>query len=163
MDLYCTTRTGTRLKDQLTQALATASKLQDTKAELQAQNDALEKSNVTLNNEVSRTTEEVGNLKRELAAALEKSQKYRHKAEPLSEQVTTLFSQKTDAEKEVAVSSQSLDATKIELRTAQDTVTLLTDENKIILQEKTMIQGQFKRKRLSNGECSQPIISESAI
>ena len=41
--------------------------------------------------------------------------------------------------------SQALKATKTEVKTIQDKVTYLTDENKVILQEKAMILGQFKQ------------------
>ena len=41
--------------------------------------------------------------------------------------------------------SQALEATKTELKTTQDKVTYMTDENKAILQEKAVIQGQFKQ------------------
>lgn len=50
-----------------------------------------------------------------------------------------------DADKELAVLSHALEATKTELKTTQDKVTYLTDENKVILQEKAVIQGQFKQ------------------
>jgi len=45
----------------------------------------------------------------------------------------------------MAVLSQALKITKTELKTTQDKVAFLADENKVILQEKAMIQGQFKQ------------------
>jgi len=45
----------------------------------------------------------------------------------------------------VAVLSQALETTKTELKTTQDKAAFLTDENKVILQEKAVIQGQFKQ------------------
>jgi hypothetical protein len=45
----------------------------------------------------------------------------------------------------LAVLSQALKATKTELKTIQDKVTYLTDENKVILQEKAMILGSCGR------------------
>ena len=56
-----------------------------------------------------------------------------------------LTTQKADVDKQVAVLSQALGAAKAELKTTQDKVAFLTDENKVILQEKAMIQGQFKQ------------------
>ena len=63
----------------------------------------------------------------------------------LAEKISALTVQKAEVDKEVAVLSQALEATKTELKTTQDKVTYLTDENKAILQEKAVIQGQFKQ------------------
>ena len=68
-----------------------------------------------------------------------------HKNEQLAEKIAALTAQKADVDKELAVLSQALKATKTELKTIQDKVTYLTDENKVILQEKAMILGQFKQ------------------
>ena len=63
----------------------------------------------------------------------------------MAEKIAALTAQKADVDKELAVLSQALKATKTELKTIQDKVTYLTDENKVILQEKAMILGQFKQ------------------
>ena len=59
--------------------------------------------------------------------------------------MAALTTQKADVDKQVAVLSHALETTKAELKTAQDKVAFLTDENKVILQEKAVIQGQFKQ------------------
>lgn len=59
--------------------------------------------------------------------------------------MAVLTTQKANVDKQVAVLSQALETAKAELKTAQDKVTFLIDENKVILQEKAVIQGQFKQ------------------
>ncbi|ELX8347174.1 chromosome partitioning protein ParA, partial [Enterobacter hormaechei] len=54
-------------------------------------------------------------------------------------------SQKADADKQVAVLSQALEVTKTDLKASQNRAEVLSDENKLILQEKAVIQGQFKQ------------------
>ncbi|MAY39277.1 MAG: hypothetical protein CMN82_10790 [Spongiibacter sp.] len=63
----------------------------------------------------------------------------------MSENMAALTTQKADVDKQVAVLSQALETTKAELKTTQDKAAFLTDENKVILQEKAVIQGQFKQ------------------
>tara|TARA_R110002049_G_scaffold79063_4_gene201655 strand:+ start:1031 stop:2107 length:1077 start_codon:yes stop_codon:yes gene_type:complete len=133
------------LKNQLTQGLAKTNQLQDANTDLQGNIDELEKVNINLNDKINRMIEETKSQKCNLEVALEEGKKYRNKMEQLSEQVSNLINQKTEAEKEVAVLSLGLGATKIELKSAQGKVELLSDENKVILQEKAMIQGQFKQ------------------
>ena len=41
--------------------------------------------------------------------------------------------------------AQALEATKTELKTTQDKAAFLIDENKVILQEKAVIQRQFEQ------------------
>ena len=50
-----------------------------------------------------------------------------------------------DADKQVAVLSQALEVTKTDLKASQNRAEVLSDENKLILQEKAVIQGQFKQ------------------
>lgn len=74
--------------------------------------------------------------------------KYRdsqHKNEQMAENMAVITTQKADVSKELAVSAQVLETTKAELKACQDKIAFLTDENKVILQEKAMIQGQFKQ------------------
>ena len=59
--------------------------------------------------------------------------------------MAALTTQKAGVDKQAAVLSQALEIAKAELKTTQDKVALLTDENKVILQEKAVIQGQFKQ------------------
>ena len=63
----------------------------------------------------------------------------------LVENMTVITTQKAVADKKVAVLTQALETTKAELKACQDKIAFLTDENKVILQEKAMIQGQFKQ------------------
>ena len=107
--------------------------------------DKLEQTNATLNRDLNGKVDETQNLKRDLEDAMTKNQEYQHKNEQLAEKIAALTAQKADVDKELAVLSQALKATKTEVKTIQDKVTYLTDENKVILQEKAMILGQFKQ------------------
>ncbi len=53
--------------------------------------------------------------------------------------------QKADISEELAVLSQVLETAKAKLKDCQDKIVFLTDENKVILQEKAMLQGKFKQ------------------
>ncbi len=123
--------------------------LEQTNAQLYSRVDELEQTNATLNSNLNRKTGDNQNLKRDLEQTLIKSQKYQGKSEQLSDKIAVLTRQKTHLDKEVAVLSQALEATKNELNTSQGRVALLTDENKVILQEKAVIQGQFKQLQAS--------------
>jgi hypothetical protein len=63
----------------------------------------------------------------------------------LADNIAALASQKADADKQVAVLSQALEVTKTDLKASQNRAEVLSDENKLILQEKAVIQGQFKQ------------------
>ena len=89
--------------------------------------------------------EDIQNLEHEYEEAVTRYREYQHKNEQLSENMAALTTQKADVDKQVAVLSHALETTKAELKTAQDKVAFLTDENKVILQEKAVIQGQFKQ------------------
>ncbi|EKN6369467.1 hypothetical protein DVP68_23480 [Yersinia enterocolitica] len=63
----------------------------------------------------------------------------------MANNIAALASQKADADKQVAVLSQALEVTKTDLKASQNRAEVLSDENKLILQEKAVIQGQFKQ------------------
>mgnify|MGYP000675127020 CR=1 FL=1 len=133
------------LQHRLTQAESKASELFDANAQLQSNADKLEQANATLNRDLNGKVDDIQKLKRDLEDAMTKNRKNQHKNEQLAEKIAALTAQKADVDKELAVLSQALKATKTELKTIQDKVTYLTDENKAILQEKAVIQGQFKQ------------------
>jgi chromosome segregation ATPase len=133
------------LRGQLAQAESRASGLLEDKEQLQNSVSELEQNNATLNTELDRKTEDILNLKRDLEEAVIKSQESQTKNGQLAERITALTSQKGEADKEVAVLSQALESAKSELKIAQDKVVFLVEENKVILQEKAVIQGQYKQ------------------
>ncbi len=133
------------LQGRLTQAETTTSQLLDTNSQLRRSVDELNQSNATLNEVMNRKSEEIENLKRHLEVALTKSQEYGEQKTQLTEQMAALVRQKTDIDKELALLSQTLETTRADLIAAQDKTAFLTDENKVILQEKAVIQGQFKQ------------------
>ena len=59
--------------------------------------------------------------------------------------VAVITGMKAETEKNVAVLSRALEDANTRLKASQDKVELLSDENKVILQEKAVIQGQFKQ------------------
>ena len=133
------------LQHRLTQAESRSSELLDANAQLENNADKLEQANATLNRDLNGKVDDIQKLKRDLEDAMTKNRKNQHKNEQLAEKIAALTAQKADVDKELAVLSQALKATKTEVKTIQDKVTYLTDENKVILQEKAMILGQFKQ------------------
>jgi chromosome segregation ATPase len=133
------------LQHRLAQAELRASELLDTKTKLQRRADEFEQANETLNSNLNRSTEDIQNLKCDMEEALAKNQEYQGKNEQLTDKIATLTGQKADLDKEVAVLSQALEGYKSELKATQEKVAFLSDENKVILQEKAVIQGQFKQ------------------
>ncbi len=133
------------LRGQLDQAESRASELVDIKEQLQRSVGELEQVNTTLNNELGRKTEEIRSLKSDLDEAVKQNQESQNINGQLAKQITALTSQKAEIDKDIAVLSQALESAKSELKIAQDKVAFLNDENKVILQEKAVIQGQYKQ------------------
>ena len=117
----------------------------DINAQLQRNADELKRANAALNSDLNAKMEDIQNLEHEYEEAVTRCREYQHKNEQLSENMAALTTQKADVDKQVAVLSQAMETVKAELKTAQDKVMFLTDENKVILQEKAVIQGQFKQ------------------
>ena len=133
------------LQHRLAQAESRASELIDTNAQLQRHADELNQANAALNSDLKGKIEDIQNLKHELEEIVTRCREYQHKNDQLAENMAVLTTQKADVEKQVAVLSQALETTKTELKTTQDKAAFLTYENKVILQEKAVIQGQFKQ------------------
>jgi len=133
------------LQHRLTQAESRASDLFDANTQLQRNADELKHANATLNSDLNGKIEDIQDLKHELEEAMTKYREYQHRNEQLAENMAVRTTQKADVDKQVAVLSQALETTKAELKTTQDKVAFLTDENKVILQEKAVLQGQFKQ------------------
>lgn len=133
------------LQHRLIQAESRASELIDTNAHLQRQTHELEKANAMHKSTLDRQVVDIQNLEHQLNDASVKSREQQHKSEQLVDNIAALTSQKADVDKQVAVLSQALEATKTDMIAAQNRVGVLFDENKMILQEKAVIQGQFKQ------------------
>ena len=133
------------LQHRLIQAESRASELIDTNAHLQRQTHELEKANAMHKSTLDRQVVDIQNLEHQLNDASVKSREQQHKSEQLVDNIAALTSQKADVDKQVAVLSQALEATKTDMIAAQNRVGVLSDENKMILQEKAVIQGQFKQ------------------
>ncbi|MBK8971908.1 MAG: DNA-binding protein [Hahellaceae bacterium] len=133
------------LQHRLAQAESNASEIFDANALLQSSVGKLEQANATLNRELNGKIKDIQALKRDLEDALTKHRDFQHKNEQLAENMAMITMQKAEVDKQVAVLSQALETTKAELKACQDKIVFLIDENKVILQEKAMIQGQFKQ------------------
>ena len=133
------------LQHRLAQAELSTSELLDANAQLQRNADELKQANAALNSDLNGKIEDIQNLKHELEEAATKCREYQRKIDQLAENTAVLTTQKADVDKQVALLSQALEATKAELKTTQNNAAFLTDENKVILQEKAVIQGQFKQ------------------
>jgi archaellum component FlaC len=137
------------LQHRLAQAESRAAGLLETNTQLQRNADELTQANAALNGDLNERLADIQSLKLELEEALKKYRYSQHKSEQLADNMAELTTQKADVDKQVAVLSQALEATKTELQNTQDKVALLTDENKVILQEKAVILGQFKQLQAS--------------
>ncbi len=115
-----------------------ASELFDAHAQLHRNADELKQANLALNSDLKGKIEDIQNLKHELEESLTKCRECQHKNEQLAKNMALLATQK-------AVLSQALESTKAELKTTQDKAAFLTDENKVILLEKAVLQGQFQQ------------------
>ncbi len=133
------------LQHRLIQAESSASELIDTNAHLQRQTHELEQANAMNKSTLDRQVVDIQNWEHKLNDASVKSREQQHKSEQLVDNIAALTSQKADVDKQVAVLSQALEATKTDMIAAQNRVGVLFDENKMILQEKAVIQGQFKQ------------------
>ena len=63
----------------------------------------------------------------------------------LQDRLTSLESLQLSDESKVMRLTQSLERTESKLRDEKDKLALFADENRVILQEKAVIQGQFKQ------------------
>ncbi|MEJ2682599.1 MAG: DNA-binding protein [Gammaproteobacteria bacterium] len=140
------------LKDQfqdsqhrLGQAEARISELLNDNTQLQRSSNELEQANAALNSSLNQKSVDIQNLQGQLEEALSKHQEYKIKQEHLKEKIAALTLQNTDLDKTVAALSQAFEDANTRLKASQDNVALLSNENKIILQEKAVIQGQFKQ------------------
>ncbi|MEJ2670306.1 MAG: chromosome partitioning protein ParA, partial [Gammaproteobacteria bacterium] len=140
------------LKDQfqdsqhrLAQAEARISELLNDNTQLQRSSNELEQANAALNSSLNQKSVDIQNLQGQLEEALSKHQEYKIKQEHLKEKIAALTLQNTDLDKTVAALSQAFEDANTRLKASQDNVALLSNENKIILQEKAVIQGQFKQ------------------
>jgi len=133
------------LQNRLIQTESRASELVDTNAHLQRQAHELEQANAMHKSIQDRQVADLQNLEHQLDDASAKCREQQHKSEQLVTNIAAITSQKADIDKQVAVLYQALEATKTDLIAAQNRVEVLSDENKMILQEKAMIQGQFRQ------------------
>ena len=133
------------LQHRIAQAESRASELFEANAQLQRNVNEFKRTNATLNSDLNGKIVDIKHLKHELEEALTKYRDSQLKNEQLAENMVMLTSQKAEVDKQVAVLSQALETAKAELKSTQDKVAFLTDENKVILQEKAVIQGQFKQ------------------
>ncbi|GER08747.1 hypothetical protein GCM10007972_27630 [Iodidimonas muriae] len=137
------------LQHRFAKAESRAAGLLETNTQLHRNAEELKQANAALNVNLNKRLADIQSLKHELDEALKKYRDFQHKNELLADNMAELTTQKADMDKQVAVLSQALAATKTELQMIQDKVALLTDENKEILQEKAIIQGQFKQLQAS--------------
>jgi len=78
-------------------------------------------------------------------AEAKKNQKLEGRLDELQQRLNSLIGLHSVADKEIEVLKGSLEETITELNEVKDRNSLLADENKFILQEKAVLQGQFKQ------------------
>ena len=133
------------LKNQLASAEGRAADLNESNAQLRARAQELEQIQVTLDSELNKVRETANELKRDLKYAQSRNQKYELQTGQLTDQIASLSKLKTEQEKEIALTSQALNVAQAELKKTKEQAFLLAGENKEILQEKSVIQGQLKQ------------------
>lgn len=133
------------LRGHLAQAEIRLSELTETNRRQQQRTEELEQISTGFSRELSEKARNIEKLNNELEVALSKSLEHQQQKDKLTEQLTAIERQKAAADKEAALLSQSLETAKATLKAAQDKMMILTDENKLILQEKAVVQGQFKQ------------------
>ena len=88
---------------------------------------------------------EIETLNDKYQATSQKKQELELRAQTLQGRLTSLESLQLSDERKVMLLTQALEKTESELRYEKGKVTFLADENRVILQEKAVIQGQFKQ------------------
>lgn len=111
----------------------------------QQRTDELEQTNAKLRRELTERARAAEKLDTDLKVAISRNHAHQEQNDKLTEQLAMTERQKADTEKKIALLSQSLEATKAALEAAHDRVMLLADENKVILQDQAVLQGQFKQ------------------
>jgi chromosome segregation ATPase len=111
----------------------------------QAAINKLNTSNHSLQQEIGNKNAELKTLNDNVEASLSKNQELYLQNDLLREKLASLTAQQSAADKDVALLTQSLNKLESELRETKDKMALLVDENKSVLQEKAVIQGQLKQ------------------
>jgi len=133
------------LTKKLTQAEAEISEQIQERAQHQAIIDKLRAESYALQQEMGKKSTEAETLRDNFETSIAKSEELNRQNDILQEKVASLTGRQSAADKEVTLLTLSLEKAEAELREAKDKIALLADENKIILQEKAVIQGQFKQ------------------
>ncbi|AUM11028.1 DNA-binding protein [Ketobacter alkanivorans] len=133
------------LSNQLAQSESHLSELLKANTQLQTMIDGLNESNHALQLELNQKNETMKSLNHNLEATLAEHQTSSRQNDELREKIAALTSRLSAADKENYLLAQALEKAEAELGSTKDKVAFLAEENKVILQEKAVIQGQFKQ------------------
>ena len=107
--------------------------------------DNVKAENLSLQLELNNKISNLDRLDEKNEYLIEENNKNEEQSHILQDRVKLLSRHQTDSEKEIGLLKQAIEKTEAELREANNKIFILDNENKIVLQEKSVIQGQFKQ------------------
>ncbi len=140
------------LKHQLSAAQDRLNQLQDTNTELQLQQASLQDSNQSLKQDSQQLTVAMDNLTRELETTKTQNLAHQSQQQELQQAMASVTQQRSESDKERALMSLRWEATKSELGNLKAQLRDLSEENRLLLQEKAEILGKFKQLQQSRAQ-----------
>ena len=107
--------------------------------------DNIKAENLSLKLELNKKISNIDRLDKKNKYLIEQNKKIEDQSHILQDKVKLLSKHQTDSEKEISLLKQAIEKTEDELKEANNKIFILDNENKIVLQEKSVIQGQFKQ------------------
>ena len=107
--------------------------------------DNLISENLSLQLRLNKKISNIDRLDEKNGSLVEQNKNIEEQSHILQDKVNSLSKHQTESEKEICLLRQSLEKTEAELKEANNKIFILDNENKIVLQEKSVIQGQFKQ------------------
>jgi len=133
------------LKGQLNNSNNQLTELNTEKAQHLKLIDNVKAENLSLQLELNNKISNLDRLDEKNEYLIEENNKNEEQSHILQDRVKLLSRHQTDSEKEIGLLKQAIEKTEAELREANNKIFILDNENKIVLQEKSVIQGQFKQ------------------
>ncbi len=107
--------------------------------------DNIKSENLSLQLRLNKKISNIDRLDEKNGSLVEQNKNIEEQSHILQDKVNSLSKHQTESEKEIGLLRQSLEKTEAELKEANNKIFILDNENKIVLQEKSVIQGQFKQ------------------
>lgn len=130
---------------QLANAESQAAKLFKANEHFQLTLDSLKENEQTLQLELTRKEEQLTSQNQLLENSQAQNKTANDQSNRLKEQLEDLTKQQASTDAQLNTTTQALTKAEADLEAAKSKIALLTDEHAVILQEKAVIQGQFKQ------------------